>query len=152
MKPLKSAAVLFAILLQGIFTYGQNSDEQEIRSLEQQEVRAILQKDTATLFKLWAPEFIVNNPANIVVTKREVVELLKGGKIDYESFDRTIETISVIDNTAIVMGSEGLKPQGVTDNKGMNVKRRFTNVWLRRQGQWKLVGRQATISSLQKKQ
>jgi len=150
MQHLKKTTFLFFLLFYGTISLAQNAEETQIRNLEQREARAILAKDTLTLFnELWAPEFIVNNPANIVVTKQQVIKLLKSGKINYETFERTIEKIAILDHTAIVMGQEEMKPQGVTDNSGKKVIRRFTNVWLKRQGKWKMVARQATIASVQ---
>jgi hypothetical protein len=128
----------------------QNNTEQTIRKLEQAEVQAILKGDTSTLFnELWAPEFLVNNPANLVVTKSDVATLIRTGKIDYAHFDRIIEKISIIGNTAIVMGREEIKPKGVTDHAGKVVTRRFTNIWMKRDGKWKAVGRQATIAAIE---
>ena len=99
--------------------------------------------------KLWAPEFIVNNPANIVVTKSEVATLIRSGKLNYEHFDRIIEKVSIIGNVAIVMGYEKIKPQGTTDHAGKALIRRYTNVWMKRNGSWKAIGRQATIVALE---
>jgi ketosteroid isomerase-like protein len=128
----------------------QSKDEQIIRNLEHQELEAVLHGDTTALFeKLWAPELIVNNPANLVITKQQVVELIKAGKINYETFERIIEKISIVGNTAIVMGREELKPQGNTDNAGKQVTRRFTNVWIKQKSHWLLTGRQATIAFVQ---
>ncbi|HYF71142.1 MAG TPA: nuclear transport factor 2 family protein [Ohtaekwangia sp.] len=149
MPRIEKVTFLFFLVSMSMISRAQDTNVQRIMDLEQKEVRAILTKDTLLLFnELWAPELIVNNPANIVVTKQQVVELLQTGKIDYETFDRTVEKISILGNTAIVMGREEMKPQGVTDNKGRHVVRRFTNIWLKRKGVWKLVARQATIASI----
>ena len=127
----------------------QQETENIIRKLEQAEAQAVLQGDTAILFnELWAPEFMVNNPANRVVSKRDVAELLRTGKIDYSHFNRIIEKIAIIDNTAIVMGREEVKPKGVSNHKDQVVTRRFTNIWMKRNGSWKAVGRQATITTV----
>jgi ketosteroid isomerase-like protein len=150
---LKSFIRTVLILLISFYNLGamaQSHPEDEIRKLEQQEAQAVLKGDTTTLFaKLWASEFLVNNPANVVVTKRDVANLIRSGKIDYEAFERIIEKISIVGNTAIVMGREEIKPQGVTDNAGKQVVRRYTNVWMKRNGIWKLIGRQATIATIQ---
>ncbi|HEY0274289.1 MAG TPA: nuclear transport factor 2 family protein [Chitinophaga sp.] len=128
----------------------QSKNEQIIRDLERQEMEAVLKGDTVTLFEqLWAPELLVNNPANMVITRPQIVELIKTGKINYETFERIIEQISMVDNTAIVMGREELKPQGVTDHAGKQLTRRFTNICIKRHDQWRLAGRQATIVTVQ---
>jgi hypothetical protein len=142
--------LVLALAMTSHIAMSQSKDEELIRGLEQEERMAVLKGDTAKLFReLWSPGFIVNNPANMVVTRPQIAELIRSGKINYESFERIIEKISVIDHTAIVMGREELKPQGETDNAGKQVVRRFTNVWVRQQGKWKLAGRQATIVSMQ---
>lgn len=149
MKKIKSLIVILILLVFYLDSNAQENNEEKIRDLEQLEARAVLKSDTVRLFKkLWAPEFIVNDPANVVINRQEVAALFKAGKIDYESFDRTIEKISIIENTAIVMGSEEINPVGVSDHAGKRLIRRFTNIWMKRKGNWKLVGRQATISSI----
>ena len=149
MKKIKSFIVILILLAFFMNANAQENIEEKIRDLEQLEARAVLKSDTVRLFKkLWAPEFIVNNPANVVVDRKEVATLFKAGKIDYESFDRTIEKISIIENTAIVMGHEEINPVGLSDHAGKKLIRRFTNIWMKRKGNWKLVGRQATVSSI----
>ena len=149
MKKIKSLIVILILLVFYLDSNAQENNEEKIMDLEQLEARAVLKSDTVRLFKkLWAPEFIVNGPANVVINRQEVAALFKAGKIDYESFDRTIEKISIIENTAIVMGSEEINPVGVSDHAGKRLIRRFTNIWMKRKGNWKLVGRQATISSI----
>jgi len=149
MKKIKSLIVILILLVFYLDSNAQENNEEKIMDLEQLEARAVLKSDTVRLFKkLWAPEFIVNDPANVVINRQEVAALFKAGKIDYESFDRTIEKISIIENTAIVMGSEEINPVGVSDYAGKRLIRRFTNIWMKRKGNWKLVGRQATISSI----
>ncbi len=150
MRNIKKTILILFLALFNTTIMAQTKAEQEIRSLEQRETQAVLKGDTVTLFKkLWSPDFIVNNPANIVITKKDVAALIKSGKINYESFERIIEKISIIGNTAIVMGREEIKPQGVTDNAGKNIIRRFTNIWMKRNDNWAMIGRQATISSIQ---
>ena len=154
-KVMKTFKGLLLLMLASIYTLhlsaqSTKATEQMIRNLEQAEVQAILKGDTATLFnKLWAPEFLVNNPANIVVNKSDVATLIRTGKIDYENFNRIIEKVSIIDNTAIVMGREEIAPKGVTDHAGKQVTRRFTNIWMKRNGEWKSVARQATIAAVE---
>ena len=62
---------LYSYYLFTVLTYylcAQNQDiETEIRSLEQTEVKAILDKDTVTLKKLWDKDYIVNNPENKII-------------------------------------------------------------------------------------
>jgi len=128
------------------YSSAQAVDESFIRKLDNEERLAVLRNDSVALFtKYWSPDMIVNTPANIAGTVEGTKKHVRDGKLDYAVFDRDIEKISILDNVAIVMGLETLKPQGKSDNVGKTVKRRFTNIWMKQKGVWRLVARQATI-------
>jgi hypothetical protein len=76
------------------------------------------------------------------------MDRIKTGKIDYLTFERRIDHIAFSNGIAIVMGLETLVPQGSTQNAGKNLERRFTNIWTKEEGIWKLTARQATIVSM----
>lgn len=150
MKNIIQSTIIAVLLLLATHTTAQTKTEQEIRNLDESEALAVLKGDTTTLFKkLWAPEFIVNNPANIVIPKQVVEELVRTGKISYEAFERIIEKVSVINNTAIVMGREEVKPKPGADNADKKLTRRYTDIWMKRNNNWQLVARQATITVVQ---
>jgi hypothetical protein len=89
----------------------------------------------------------VQNPENAIVGFQKIMERIKSGKINYATFERRIDTIAFVNNTAIVMGLETLIPQGNTQHAGKTIKRRFTNIWTQEEDKWKLTARQATIIS-----
>lgn len=138
--------ILSAISISFITSNAQPVDEIFIRNLDNEERLAVLRGDSTLLFtKYWSPDMIVNTPANIAGTIEGTKKHVRDGKLDYAIFDRNIEKISILENVAIVMGLETLKPQGKSDNAGKTVKRRFTNVWMKQKEGWHLVARQATI-------
>jgi hypothetical protein len=126
-------------------SFSQQSDEMVIRSLENKEREAILKKDTVQLSKLMSKNIVVQNPENVIVGYRKIMDRIRTGKINYSSFERKIESIAFVNDISVVMGLETLVPQGDTQNAGNSVNRRFTNVWAKENGEWKLVARQATI-------
>ena len=138
-------AVLLALALLGCATAVPNTpsagDEAVIRSLEEQERTAVLSRDTVTLQRIWAPEFIVNSPFNQISSNRAVVlDLVRRGLIHYSAFERGIEELRIFGNTAIVMGAETVQSVGAA---GPPVPRRFTHVWQRDAASWRLVARHA---------
>ncbi len=76
-----------------------------------------------------------------------MVRIRRGGS-DRECYERVIEKVTFYENIAVVMGNETTKPTGIADNAGKIVKRRFTNVWMKRKKSWQLVARQSTIISI----
>ncbi len=108
--------------------------ETEIRSLEQSEVQAVLNKDTSTLKKLWDKDYIVNNPDNkIILAKANPVDRPVMQK-SRTSFTREVEKIFVNGDIAISMGSETIVPIGDIPKSGQTIKRRYTNIWLKKDG------------------
>lgn len=144
--------LLIPLLLSLFFTIisnillAQNLKESEIRRLENLEREAVLKVDTVLLFnQLWSPNMVVNAPVNRVVTVDATKMFIRTGRLNYASFERNIEKITFNDNLAIVMGEEILKPQGISDNPGKIVTRRFTNIWKNSNNGWSIIVRQSTI-------
>ena len=120
--------------------------EAEIKRLDHAEAEGLLHKDVAALEHLWAEDFTVNNPRNGISNgRKEVLELIRTGIIDYSFFVRDIETMLFHGNTVIVMGLETIKPVGKAPFAGQTVRRRFTNIWMKRKGKWLLTARHANI-------
>jgi ketosteroid isomerase-like protein len=122
------------------------ADEAAIRALEEEERVAVLKQDFGALERLWSAEFIVNTPRNDVSRDRAaVLALFRKGIVRYASFDRTIEVIRFSGDHAFVMGGETVRPAGDAPNAGKTITRRFTNVWRREGGAWRLFARHAGI-------
>jgi hypothetical protein len=121
-------------------------DEAAIRAVEEEERVAVLKQDFGALERLWSAEFIVNTPRNDVsVDRGAALALFRKGVARYGSFDRTIEVIRFSGDHAFVMGGETVRPIGDAPNAGKTVTRRFTNVWRREAGAWRLFARHASV-------
>jgi len=117
--------------------------EEELKKLEQMEVKAVLEKDTITLKKLWDKEYVVNNPDNKVVLAIPNSVFRPVLNKPRTSFTREVEHITIRGNIAFSMGNETIIPGGDLPKSGQTVKRRYTNVWMKVDGSWKLVARHA---------
>ena len=140
----KSLLTLFA-LTSLLFANAQNNKtEVQIRELEQKEHQAILKGDTAALHIIWAPTFMVNAPFNrVTMSSKEVIDLVKAGVIRYSSFTRNIEQVLIKGDVVITMGSETVVPVGDMPKAGQTINRRYTNIWIKERGNWRLVARHA---------
>lgn len=120
--------------------------EREIRKLDIAEADAIQRGDFAALNKLLAEDFTVNSPRNEIVRGREAVyALIRGGVVNYSSFVREPEAVLMHGNTVVVMGRETIKPAGDSPGAGQTVRRRYTNIWMKRDGKWLLTTRHASV-------
>lgn len=151
LKLLLLLSALVIILVGPGAVLGQNQKrndalEQTIRNLERSETDAVLRSDIPALEKLWAEDFTVNNPqSQISRGRKEVMDRVRAGLIKYSSFVRDIELIQFYGDSVLVMGQETVTPTGDAPRGGQAVRRRFTNIWMKRKGNWVLVVRHANV-------
>lgn len=136
------------LFLFSVNSFAQQQDDDLIRKLEDKEREAILKSDTTLLAELMSKNIVVQNPENAIVGFQQIMNRVRAGKINYASFERRIDNIAFVNSIAVVMGLETLVPQADTQHAGKTVKRRFTNIWTKENGSWKLTARQATIISI----
>jgi ketosteroid isomerase-like protein len=128
-----------------------NSDEELVRSLDDQERVAALKRDVSTLERLWSEQFTVNAPNNqVVVGKRAVLDtFVRAGVINFSTFDRQIEFVRADGGFVIIMGLETVQPISDAPSAGLvagqAIKRRYTNVWKNEAGTWRLFVRHANV-------
>lgn len=143
MKRLLMAGILFFQL--GYLHAQDTNAESEVRKLEEQERQAVLRKDTAALRKIWDKNFIVNAPNNrVVLAGEDAVARPVITQMSYSSFTREIEQILVRGDIVFCMGNEMIIPMGNHPKAGKEVKRRYTNIWMKQTGSWTLVARHAS--------
>lgn len=148
MRSIFLSAVL-AVAVFGALRFDQKSDtgsdEAQIRSLEAEETAALLRSDARKLDELWDDSLVVNSPLNSITRKADVLARIRERSIAYDSFVREIESVIVSGDTAIVMGSEHGTPAKTHVLGSRRLNRRFTNVWVRKNGTWKEIARQASL-------
>jgi hypothetical protein len=120
-----------------------------ISELERREFAAVLHNDMATLDALWSEGFMVNNPVNKIVGKQDVMGFMKRKSgLQYSAVQRQSEGMVVRPDMVVSMGYEEVVPVGSDKEAGKTVMRRYTNIWYRESGGWKLLARQATVISV----
>lgn len=144
-----SKAILLIAVVAGTAVWGQAGGgrpvEQQIRQLDAQEVDGLLHNDVTTLGRLWSDDFVVTNPFNKFVNKRQVLGMVKSGTLAFKSYDRQVEYVYVYGTTAIVAGSETVVWAGTLPITGQTSNLRYTSVWIQQGGRWQEVARHANI-------
>jgi hypothetical protein len=89
----------------------------------------------------------VNSPGNRVTKgKANVLALIRAGNIGtYALFVREVESVTLHGDVAMVMGMETVKRTSSAAPTDQVVRRRYMNVWTRRDGVWLLTARQANV-------
>ena len=111
--------------------------EQVIRKLDNERIKAQLHADAAVLKRIYADDFIGVGPSGTVRTKPQVISDFKSGDLKFQSITTDDVRVRVYGNTAVETGRSTMDGQ----DKGKAVPRdtRFTRVWVKQQGRWRLV-------------
>ena len=138
---LAALTVLAPGLVSGQSAKQKESIEQEIRKLELAHADAVLRGDLAAMDKIWTADFKVNNPFNEI----DKADRIRTGAVTYSSFVREPESVQIHSNTVVVMGRETVVPKGNSPDAGKTIRRRYTNIWMKRKGKWRLIARHASV-------
>jgi ketosteroid isomerase-like protein len=118
--------------------------EQEIRALDLAHAAAIFAGDAEAMDRLMDDDVTVNHPTNrIVKEKAELLRLIDQGVIRYTTFERSPEQFLFFPDMVVVMGGEVVVPADGAPNAGKRLARRYTNIWMRYDGSWRLTVRHA---------
>lgn len=124
--------------------------ETSLREADAEQMRIIVNGDAQAQDSFMHPDYILNGPANRVLRKAILVEMLANGQMASESFERLVEGTSITGNIGIVMGCEVVQPSASSslgEKFGSKpLKRRFTNVFIFEADKWKFLARQATVT------
>ena len=142
---MKKIMLLLVLTITCLSLQAQTSDvESTIKALEQKEVQAVLQKDTATLKKIWSNDFTVNSPMNTIqAAGKNTLDRPVMNKMSYLKFDRNIEKVLVKGDMVITMGSELVVRKGTNGEADATIRRRYTNIWMKQNNEWQLSARHA---------
>jgi len=110
---------------------------ERIRKLDQERIQAQIHADAMALNRIYADDFIGIGPSGTVRTKPQVLADFTSHELTFQSITTDEVRIRVYGNTAVETG----RTITVGQDKGKVVPRdnRFTRVWVRRQGRWRLV-------------
>ena len=132
-----SAAAIASGQEQGAIRDPRRIVEQIIRKLDNERIQAQIHADKAALERIYADDFIGVGPSGTVRTKPQVIS-------DFTSGDLRFQSITIDDVLVRVYGNAGVETGRSTMNgqdKGKAVPHdtRFTRVWVKQQGRWRLV-------------
>lgn len=152
MRNLVSSACLLAICLSALCATvmiaspaAKKEGEGIVKRLSDEEAAAFLRRDSDTLSRMWSDDLVVTNPLNTLVTKRQVLEMVRSGFLVITSYSRKVEYAKRYEDIVILVGAEEVVWGGRMPNAGKSEKLRFTAVWRNENGTWREVARHANI-------
>ena len=113
------------------------SVEEVIRKLDNERIQAQIHADATALDRIYAADFIGVGPSGTVRTKPQVISDFTSGDLKFQSITTDDVQVRVYGNTAVETGRSTM----IGQDKGKTVPRdnRFTRVWVKQHGGWRLV-------------
>ena len=110
---------------------------QAIRQIDHERVQAQIGADAAALNRIYADDFIGIGPSGTVRTKAQVIADFTSGDLKFQSITTDDVRVRVYGNTAVETGRSTM----IGQDRGKAVPRdnRFTRVWIKQFGRWRLV-------------
>lgn len=119
-----------------------SADEAALRAIEEKWDASNLKGDVAGLDSIFADRFISTNPEGKVRTKAEVIAQVKSGEIKYQTSKAEDLKIMLYGDAAVISGR--WRGKFVEKGKTTDTTERFTDFFVRINGQWKCVASQAS--------
>ena len=114
-----------------------SSIEQAIRQLDNERIQAQIGADAVALDRIYADDFIGVGPSGTVRTKAQVISDFTSGDLKFQSITTDEVQVRVYKNTAVETGLSTMV--GQDKGKAVPGDTRFTRVWVKQEGRWRLV-------------
>lgn len=131
------------LLLAVVSTHAQSSSQgqrvvvEEIRKVDQERIHAQVHADAVALDRIYADDFIGIGPSGTLRTKKDVLADFTSRKLTFQSITTDDVRIRVYGNAAVETGLSTMKGQDA--GKVVPEENRFTRVWIKEGGRWRLV-------------
>jgi hypothetical protein len=114
-------------------------EEASLLATDARQLSAVAAADGSAIDSISHSNLRVNAPNGRVVTKQDFVQTVGSGQIRNEIAERIPESVTITGDVGVVMGRE----TGLSGAAPVN--RRYTNVYLRENGAWRLLARHANV-------
>src|ERR1043165_1609609 len=132
-----AATPIALVQMQCASTPQAGSVDQAIRQLDHERIQAPIGADTAALERIYADDFVGIGPSGTVRTKTQVMSDFTSGELRFQSITTDEVQVRVYESTAV---ETGLSPMvGQDKGKAVPSDTRFTRVWIKQHGGWRLV-------------
>jgi uncharacterized protein (TIGR02246 family) len=118
---------------------------QQLIKIEKELAAALKKNDAKLMASMLAEDWKLVDSDGAVYSRDEIQEMMTSGKLKFESYDSGEFDIRLYGDTAIVIGRDSSK--GTYGGEEFSNAGRFTDVFVKKDGAWKLVSSQETTIS-----
>jgi len=116
--------------------------DDEIRAAEKAWGAAVVQRDIASLDRLFTADLIYAHSTGKVETKAEYLDRLRSGKQRYDGL--THESLRVVSYGDSAVAHAIVRMTGTNDNGPFNDHLMMIHLWVKQAGHWRLAAHQTT--------
>ncbi len=135
----------FGLVFMAAPLVGQSDVAGHLKHLGRTWDEALVKKDRATLERILADDFLFTGPTGRVGTKQQMIENILSPDLVMDPFQAEDVKVRIYGTTAILTGSVAQK--GTLRGRPFHYTARYTDVYAKRKGSWKVVNAQVTIIS-----
>ena len=118
----------------------------------------MLRANASAVDTMLSDQFVATDPSNTVRNKDDLVAVVSRGLLKYESFESEVEAARKLgDDLVVLMGTETTTQSAVPADgeledtaTGTKLKRRFTNLFRKEDGEWRLLLKQSTVIAVER--
>ncbi len=146
---MKSAFFITVLVLAVVATSvaQKESVEETIRKLDNERIQAQIHADAVALDRIYADDFIGVGPSGTVRSKPQVISDFTSHELKFQSITTAEVKVRVYENTAVETGLSTMV--GQDKDKPVPRETRFTRVWVRQEGRWRLVANHYSLRTTQ---
>ena len=124
---------------------GDAPDSTEVKRLESVWNEAHVRGDADAVDRLCADELLVTVPGMRVMTKSDSIGVLRSGRMKFDRYETSDVRVRLYGDAAVVTGR--LQRTRTINGKSMDDDWRFTKTYVKRSGQWQVVGFHASTNA-----
>lgn len=138
---MKKSLMLAALCALALSAFAQGP-EKELRAVEEQRYKAMLQADIPALEKLLTDDLVYVHSSGSIETKQQFLATVRTGGIRYKKIAPEDLRYRIAGNLAVVTGKSSLETE--RDGKPLSFRVRFTAVYEKSAAGWRLAAWQTT--------
>lgn len=136
---MKSVAMIFIAFASHFSAYAQ--EDLKVDLLSRKKFAWLTQKKLDSLAEMLDERLMYVHSNGWIQTKKEMIDDLKTGKLNYISIEVKSNKVRVYNNTAIINGTGSF--QVTMDGKPLTIELNYTEVYVKEKSRWLLASRHA---------
>jgi ketosteroid isomerase-like protein len=120
----------------------QKETQKEILAQDARRIEAMVAADVKTLGEILRDDLTYIHSSGQLETKAQVIDEIATGKLKYRAIVPSEQTVRVLGDSALMTGRAQIK--ATSGGKPLGFWVRFTEVWVRTEGNWRLAAWQST--------